>query len=89
MFDLEVNGNYREPTRAEKREERDREYNSHMKSTMRFIGENMATCTVILATTLLVGSVFGDVGFNFFSQFTIMDFILTFAVFLLVEYMAS
>jgi hypothetical protein len=89
MFDLEVNGNYREPTRAEKREERDREYNSRMKSTMRFIGENMATCTVVLATTLLVGSVFGDVGFNFFSQFTIMDFILTFAVFLLVEYMAS
>ena len=89
MFDLERNGAFREPSKAEMREERDREYNQKMKSTMRFIGENMATCTIVLATTLLVGSVFGDIGVNLFSEYMLMDFVLTFAVFLLVEYMAS
>jgi hypothetical protein len=89
MFDLGDSSTYREPTRAEKRAERDQRYNSRTKSTMRFIGENMATCAVVLATTLLVTSVFGDVGANFLSAYTVMDFVLTFAVFLLVEYMAS
>ena len=89
MFDLERNGAFREPSKAEMREDRDREYNKKMKSTMRFIGENMATCTIVLATTLLVGSVFGDVGVNILSEYMLMDFVLTFAVFLLVEYMAS
>ena len=90
MFDdLNPNDAYREPTKAEKRAERDGEYNARMKSTMRFIGENMATCAVVLATTLLVTSVFGDVGVNFFSTYTVMDFVLTLTVFLLVEYMAS
>jgi Ca2+/Na+ antiporter len=89
MFDLEKNGAFREPSKAEMREDRDREYNKKMKSTMRFIGENMATCTIVLATTLLVGSVFGDLGVNILSEYMLMDFVLTFAVFLLVEYMAS
>lgn len=89
MFDLERNGAFREPSKAEMREDRDREYNEKMKNTMRFIGENMATCTVVLATTLLVGSVFGDLGVNILSEYMLMDFVLTFAVFLLVEYMAS
>lgn len=90
MFDdLKLNDAYREPTRAEIRAERDKEYNSRMKNTMRFIGENMATCAVVLATTLLVTSVFGDVGVNLFSAYTVMDFVLTLAVFLLIEYMAS
>lgn len=90
MFDdLKPGGDYREPTRAEVRAEKDREYNSKMKNTMRFIGENMATCAIVLATTLLVTSVFGDVGVNLLSAYTIMDFILTLSVFLLVEYMAS
>ena len=89
MFDLEKNGAFREPSKAEIREDRDREYNTRMKNTMRFIGENMATCTIVLATTLLVGSVFGDLGVNILSEYMLMDFVLTFAVFLLVEYMAS
>lgn len=89
MFDLEKNNEFREPSKAEEREEKDREYNNRMKSTMRFIGENMATCTIVLATTLLVSSVFGDVGVNILSEYMFMDFLLTFAVFLLVEYMAS
>ena len=90
MFDdLKPDDTYREPTKAEVRAEKDREYNSRMKNTMRFIGENMATCAIILATTLLVTSVFGDVGVNLFSAYTVMDFILTLCVFLLVEYMAS
>jgi hypothetical protein len=91
MFDdlNKSNDAYREPTKAEKRAEKDGEYNARMKNTMRFIGENMATCAVVLATTLLVTSVFGDVGVNFLSAYTVMDFVLTFAVFLLVEYMAS
>jgi hypothetical protein len=89
MFDLEKNDSYREPTKAEIRAEKDREYNTRMKNTMRVIGENMATCTIVLATSVLVGSVFGDVGFNMFSEYMVMDFILTFAVFLVVEYMAS
>ena len=89
MFDLEKNDSYREPTKAEIRAEKDREYNTRMKNTMRVIGENMATCTIVLATSVLVGSVFGDVGFNVFSEYMVMDFVLTFAVFMLVEYMAS
>ncbi len=89
MFDLNENNTYREPTKAEVRAEKDREYNSRMKNTMRFIGENMATCAIVLATTLLVTSVFGDVGVNLFSAYTVMDFVLTLCVFLLVEYMAS
>ena len=89
MFDLDKNDSYREPTKAEIRAERDVEYNKRMKSTMRFVGENMATCTIILATSVLVGSVFGDVGFNVFSEYMVMDFILTLAVFLVVEFMAS
>lgn len=89
MFDLEKNDAYREPSKAEIRAERDREYNSRMKNTMRVIGENMATCTVVLATTLLVGSVLGDLGINLLSDYTVMDFILTLAVFILIEYMAA
>ena len=90
MFDdLKKNDSYREPTKAEIREEKDREYNTRMKNTMRVIGENMATCTIVLATSILIGSVFGDVGINMFSEYMIMDFAITFAVFLIVEYMAS
>lgn len=89
MFDLDKNDAYREPTKAEIRAEKDREYNTRMKNTMRVIGENMATCTVVLATTLLVGSVFGDLGINLLSAYTVMDFVLTLAVFILIEYMAS
>lgn len=80
---------FRQPSRAEIRAEKDSEYNSRMKNAMRFIGENMATCAIVLATTVLVTSVFGDVGVNLFSAYTVMDFILTLSVFLLVEYMAS
>lgn len=80
---------FRDPTKEEIRADKDREYNRRMKSTMRFIGENMATCTIVLATTLLVGSVFGDIGVNILSKYMLMDFVLTFAVFLIVEYMAS
>ena len=89
MFDLEKKGEFREPSKAEMREEKDQEYNRKMKNTMRYIGENMATCTIVLATTVLVGSVFGDIGFNLMSHFLLMDFILTFSTYLLVEYMAS
>jgi len=90
MFDdLKPNDTYREPTKAEERAEKDREYNTRMKNTMRFIGENMATCTIVLATTLLIGSVFGDIGVNIFSAYTVMDFVLTLTVFILIEYMAS
>jgi hypothetical protein len=89
MFDLEKKGEFRELSKAEMREEKDQEYNRKMKNTMRFIGENMATCTIVLATTLLVGSVFGDIGVNLMSHYLLMDFILTFSTYLLVEYMAS
>lgn len=89
MFDLEKNDSYREPTKAEIRAEKDREYNTRMKNTMRVIGENMATCTIVLATSILIGSVFGDVGFNVFSEYMVMDFVITFAVFIIVEVMAS
>lgn len=90
MFDdLKNNGTYREPSRAEIRQERDKAYNRRMKNTMRFIGENMATCTIVLATTVLIGSVFGDIGFNFFSAYTAMDFILTLAAYITIEYMAA
>ena len=90
MFDdLKPDDTYREPTRAEIRAEKDREYNSRMKNTMRFIGENMATCTVILTAMILVGSAFGDVGLNVFSARTAVNFILTFTGLLLIEYMAS
>lgn len=80
---------FRNPSKEDIRADKDREYNKKMKNTMRFIGENMATCTIVLATTLLVGSVFGDLGVNILSEYMLMDFVLTFAVFLLVEYMAS
>lgn len=89
MFDLEKNSAFREPTKAELREEKDREYNSRMKNTMRFIGENMATCTIVLAATLLIGSVFGDLGVNLVTEYVVVDFVLTFSVFLLIEFMAS
>ena len=80
---------FRDPTKEEIRADKDREYNRRMKSTMRFIGENMATCTIVLATTLLVGSVFGDIGVNLFNKYMIMDFVLTFSAYLIIEYMAS
>ena len=90
MFDdLKPNDTYREPTRAEIRVEKDREYNSRMKNTMRFIGENMATCTIVLAASLLIGSVFGDIGINAFSEYMFMDFVLTFTSYLIIEFMAS
>ena len=89
MFDLEKNGAFREPTKAELREEKDREYNGRMKNTMRFIGENMATCTIVLVSILLVGSVFGELGFNVFNKYLVLDFILTFAGLLTIEYLAS
>ncbi|MBE6584694.1 MAG: hypothetical protein E7649_06955 [Ruminococcaceae bacterium] len=89
MFDLDKKSVFIKPTKEEIRAEKDQEYNRKMKNTMRFIGENMATCTVVLATTLLVGSVFGDIGVNLLSNYVVMDFVLTLAVFILVEYMAS
>ena len=89
MFDLDKNDSYREPTKAEIRAERDVEYNKRMKSTMRFVGENLATYAVVLATTVLVGSVFGEMSLNIFSGRMLADFILTVAVFMLVEYLIS
>lgn len=64
-------------------------YNKKVKRTMKFIGENLATYAVILATTVLVGSVFGELSFNFFFAHMIPDFILTVSTFMLVEYLLS
>ena len=64
-------------------------YNKKVKRTMKFIGENLATYAVILATMVLVGSVFGELSFNFFFAHMVPDFILTVSTFMLVEYLLS
>ncbi len=89
MFDLEKDSAFRQPTKAELREEKDRENNRRIKNTMRFIGENMATCTIIFATTVLLGSVFGNITVQLFSGFLLMDFVITFSAFILIEYLAA
>ena len=78
-----------EPTRDEYKQYRQKEYNDKMKKTMRFVGENMSTCIIVLATTLLVGSVFGNIGINVFSVYTVMDFFLTLVAYILIEYTAG
>ena len=88
-FDLNKDREERRAMEVEDKLERQKEYNTRMKNTMRFIGENMATCAIVLATILLVGSVFGDIGVNVFSAYTVMDFVLTLAAYILIEYLVA
>lgn len=88
-FNLNDNKEERRALEAEERVERQREYNKRMKNTMRFVGENMATCAIVLTTVLLVGSAFGNIGVNVFSPYTVMDFVLTLVGYILIEYLTA